>query len=700
MCFFDALSWQFWRIWKGIDSFLCSRCHKVRSKAGRLSNQEPRLFWNLMNQKAKKMSTLADLGFDSQKLKVLHELIGKFENIKGSGPLAESTSNLSKGLKALKHLTNYNDNLIPVNIVDDDVTVDLNDKSTNACIDSIELHIKGGPLAESTRNILAQSESSGDNENIIPSSIPTQLPQTKKRFVPKRKRVVESASPVNANNNSLQISQSSESLLQPEKKVSRRQAKTVDTKKVETIELFESEPNDPPSSSRRSSRKMSNKGKGKFSSPLKSSEVQADTKKVEQVKSTQSKKQPKKTNNAKSSNASVPKNDSVAVAPTAGKGKITMQKNLNKRNAKGETPLHAACSKQDFKTVEKLLDQGAEPNTQDYNLWTPVHELASYPSSTPHLKLLLGRGANPNVPGGEDNQTPLHEASATGCIENSILLIQMGASKTARDAQGKTPLDVALNEETRKILEDTMCEITDTEELETTVLLNQSTIPDLLVLYAHSDLSPEQVKFMKDQCKSSLEFKVSSSLNEDVTHLVVQLDPEKKSCGSDPIYLQAILMGKWIVDFHWFQASLESKEFLPETDYVAKGSHDCRTNAPTKAKENFSSRRPRLFDGCHIYLKGLFSEPYPSKADLMSLLKSGGANILRREPDPESIPKAEQRIPYHVKKGSSLEKCSHYIIFQEGLKEPELKYNMNHCKSLPAVWLLECIKNFELIEPF
>ena len=680
-----------------------------------------------MNQKAKETSTLADLGFDTTKLRAFHDAMGKFENItkcptcdqvkgrmvslQGSQRLCEDcfsqssralndatitvTNNLPLGLKELKLLTNYNGKS-PVDN-DDDVTVDLNDKSTNACIDSIELNIKGGPLAESTRNINSGA-SSGDNENIIPSSIPVQLPQKKKRVAQKRKLMAESA---NANNNSFQISsQCSESLLQPKKTVSRRKAKTVDTKKVETIELFESEPNDPPSSSRRSSRKMSNKGKGKFSSPLKSSEVQADTKKVEQVKSTQSKKQPKKTNNAKSSNASVPKNDSVAVASTAGKGKITMQKNLNKRNAKGETPLHAACSKQDFKTVEKLLDQGAEPNTQDYNLWTPVHELASYPSSTPHLKLLLGRGANPNVPGGEDNQTPLHEASATGCIENSILLIQMGASKTARDAQGKTPLDVALNEETRKILEDTMCEITDTEELETTVLLNQSTIPDLLVLYAHSDLSPEQVKFMKDQCKSSLEFKVSSSLNEDVTHLVVQLDPEKKSCGSDPIYLQAVLMGKWIVDFHWFQASLESKEFLPETDYVAKGSHDCRTNAPTKAKENFSSRRPRLFDGCHIYLKGLFSEPYPSKSDLMSLLKSGGANILRREPDPESIPKAEQRIPYHVKKGSSLEKCSHYIIFQEGLKEPELKYNMNHCKSLPAVWLLECIKNFELIEPF
>ena len=443
--------------------------------------------------------------------------------------------------------------------------------------------------------------------------------------------------------------------------------------------------------------------KGKFSSPSTSPEleVQEDTKKGERVKSSQIKKQPKKATNAKPSNASVPKNDSVASKVPEVDAKINLQKKLNKRNAKGETPLHAACSKQDFKTVEKLLKQGADPNTQDNNRWAPVHELGSSELAAPYLKLILEHGANPNVPGGDDNQTPLHEASAAGCIDNCVVLIQRGASKTARDAQGKTPLDVALNEQTKIILEETMCEITDTEELETTVLLNQSTVPDFFVLYAHPDLSHGQVQLMRDESKSSnLDFKVSASLNEDVTHLVVQLDPEKKSCGSDPIYLQAVLMGKWIVDFHWLQASLESKIFLSETDYVAEGSHDCRTNAPTKAKENYSCRRPRLFDGCHIYLKGLFSEPYPGKADLMSLLKSGGATILRREPDPESIPKAEQRIPYHVKKGSSLEKCSHYIIFQEGLKEPELKYNMNHCKSLPAVWLLECIKNFELIEPF
>ena len=86
--------------------------------------------------------------------------------------------------------------------------------------------------------------------------------------------------------------------------------------------------------------------------------------------------------------------------------------------------------------------------------------------------------------------------------------------------------------------------------------------------------------------------------------------------------------------------------------------------------------------------------------ELTNLLKSGGATILRREPDPESIPPEEQRLPYHVEPESALSKCSHFIIYQEGPKEPILKYDMSHCKSLPLAWLLECIKNFALIPPF
>jgi len=47
----------------------------------------------------------------------------------------------------------------------------------------------------------------------------------------------------------------------------------------------------------------------------------------------------------------------------------------------------------------------------------------------------------------------------------------------------------------------------------------------------------------------------------------------------------------------------------------------------------------------------------------LQILKLGGANVLKREPNPESIPPNESTIPFHAKADSSLSKCSHLIIF-------------------------------------
>jgi len=47
---------------------------------------------------------------------------------------------------------------------------------------------------------------------------------------------------------------------------------------------------------------------------------------------------------------------------------------LEKKNRKGETALHTAAVKGDDKTVLKLLEQGANPNTVDNAGWSPLHE--------------------------------------------------------------------------------------------------------------------------------------------------------------------------------------------------------------------------------------------------------------------------------------------------------------------------------------
>jgi ankyrin repeat protein len=86
------------------------------------------------------------------------------------------------------------------------------------------------------------------------------------------------------------------------------------------------------------------------------------------------------------------------------------------------------------------LEAGAETNTQDFAGLTPLHEVADKEGGLEVLQLLLDHGADPNVPGGEDNVTPLHDAAALGCVEICRALVRKGASKAARDAHGNTPL--------------------------------------------------------------------------------------------------------------------------------------------------------------------------------------------------------------------------------------------------------------------
>lgn len=51
----------------------------------------------------------------------------------------------------------------------------------------------------------------------------------------------------------------------------------------------------------------------------------------------------------------------------AGAGRVA-----DKRNAKGETALHAACARGDAGRVADLLRRGANPNTKDHAGSTPL----------------------------------------------------------------------------------------------------------------------------------------------------------------------------------------------------------------------------------------------------------------------------------------------------------------------------------------
>jgi hypothetical protein len=109
---------------------------------------------------------------------------------------------------------------------------------------------------------------------------------------------------------------------------------------------------------------------------------------------------------------------------------------------------------------------------------------------------------------------------------------------------------------------------------------------------------------------------------------------------------------------------------------------------------------PGLFAGCHIYFASAIRLDDGLDRNVLSqIVRLAGGQVLSRSPDPEDIPKSECTVPFHVQLNSPLAKCSHYIIYQQGAREPQMKYNMNHIKTLPHSWLLACIENFKLIDP-
>ena len=92
----------------------------------------------------------------------------------------------------------------------------------------------------------------------------------------------------------------------------------------------------------------------------------------------------------------------------------------------------------DVEKAKSLIKDGANPNTQDHNGWTPLHEVAQR-NHLELVQLLLEAGANPNIPGGDDHYTPLHDAVEAGHVDVVKLLIERGADKNLRDIRGKIP---------------------------------------------------------------------------------------------------------------------------------------------------------------------------------------------------------------------------------------------------------------------
>lgn len=86
---------------------------------------------------------------------------------------------------------------------------------------------------------------------------------------------------------------------------------------------------------------------------------------------------------------------------------------------------------------------------------------------------------------------------------------------------------------------------------------------------------------------------------------------------------------------------------------------------------------------------------YLKTSDLVELVRSGGGEVLRREPTPTT---SVQRTysAYHLLEHPVLKNCTNFIIFDER-EPPALLYSMKELHHKSSKWLIETILRYKFI---
>lgn len=113
-------------------------------------------------------------------------------------------------------------------------------------------------------------------------------------------------------------------------------------------------------------------------------------------------------------------------------------------NSEGRTALMEASASTHVDIIRALLEQGADLHARDkYGRTALLHALDPWSCcSSEMIRLLLKHGANPNDTDEINGQTALMRAVCGYSLDIVQLLVEHGASSTAKDHQGKTALEL------------------------------------------------------------------------------------------------------------------------------------------------------------------------------------------------------------------------------------------------------------------
>ena len=105
---------------------------------------------------------------------------------------------------------------------------------------------------------------------------------------------------------------------------------------------------------------------------------------------------------------------------------------INLQNNKGWTVLKLAARKNLERCVEVLLDNGADPDIPDNEMFTALHNAIGFPAI---VKLLLTKAKKIDLQN-TNGETPLYLASERGLTESALTLLEYGADPNILNKEG------------------------------------------------------------------------------------------------------------------------------------------------------------------------------------------------------------------------------------------------------------------------
>ncbi|TGZ62067.1 hypothetical protein CRM22_007639 [Opisthorchis felineus] len=340
------------------------------------------------------------------------------------------------------------------------------------------------------------------------------------------------------------------------------------------------------------------------------------------------------------------------------------------RDHAGWTPLHEAVLHGNLSIAEALIDAGATvdiPGGPDLD--TPLHD-AIQNGQASCCELLLSRGANPVLSNGL-GKTPLQ-------LVEDLLNRTVGEVKRSKRLLGphSDPIK-SLKTVRARLLKAIECRNGTNKAEEAVPLHPEKEVGSMILSARHSAFMerrrlrpvllstgltrPQQATFAR--VAAMIHAQVANSISPEVTHVITgatqelpdaersgqkslsrsssasRADKTLQNLGSKDLiqancprtlkFLNAVLLGCWVLAFDWIETCAHVKMRVEEEGFEVTGcSTTPHSDAPRRARLAREAGSLGLFHGFRFCFLGDFVYPVPPRSDLVTLARSGGAAVV------------------------------------------------------------------------